>query len=144
MRVEGAVLSFRSSCDCCVLFFDFAVRRDGNCGVLHTLFTLEMEPGGEPSARFESSEPTELTSDRGVRSDDFDHGEVLVSGEVELRQCLKTHRTDLISDTSVWKWRNSKRNVCVNVTLVSFLCPPARSFMTTMLGLATFSIRFTC
>lgn len=30
------------------------------------------------------------------------------------------------------------------VTLVSFLWPPARSFMTTMLGLATFSIRFTC
>lgn len=29
------------------------------------------------------------------------------------------------------------------VTFVSFLCPPARSFITTMLGLATFSIRFT-
>lgn len=27
---------------------------------------------------------------------------------------------------------------------MSFLCPPARSFVTTMLGLATFSIRFTC
>lgn len=40
------------------------------------------------------------------------------------------------------KSRNSRRSVCY-VTLVSFLCPPARSFMTTMLGLATFSIRFT-
>jgi len=31
-----------------------------------------------------------------------------------------------------------------SVTLVSFLCPPARSFITTMFGLATFSMRLTC
>lgn len=87
-----------------------------------------------------------------LRSDDFDHREVLVSGEVEFRQCLKMHKTHqviiiisssrpIIGNGEIHRWSEE----CVRyVTLVSFLCPPARSFMTTMLGLATFSIRFTC
>lgn len=112
------------------------------CGLVHTC-----SGGGRAHSSIRWSWPLESIYELRSRTLEAPENEAGDRERIKLPQ--GTHH-------NLWEWHSSSSfmwrvlKYCSiywakhGITLMSFLCPPARSLVTTMLGLATFSIRFTC
>lgn len=112
------------------------------CGLVHTC-----SGGGRTHSSIRWSSPPESIYELRSRIQEAPENKAGDRERMKLPQGTHHNLCEWHSSSS-FMWRVLKYSSIYSakhgITLMSFLCPPARSLVTTMLGLATFSIRLTC